>query len=159
MPISRACRAAPERSDPWDSRRRHPSTTGPPSARGRGRALGGDALEAQLEPLRSAQDVVGAVLSQNDRRAVPMKGDAIRLIHVGLPHTRASLNAVSVQPRMPRVVAKQLNTTGDRHTELRGLPASRPRKRLGDYSGGRTLLLVSQEPSGRVETGLEPPHL
>jgi hypothetical protein len=65
--------------------------------------------------LRRPEDLVVAVLAEdNSALLVPVEGNSVRSIDVGLPHAGASLHAVRVKSRMPRVIAEQFHTTLDR---------------------------------------------
>ena len=63
-------------------------------------------LQRAAAALGAAQDVVVAVLPQNDSRALVVEGDTVRVIYVCLPHVACPLNPVSVQTGMTWILGK-----------------------------------------------------
>jgi hypothetical protein len=80
---------------------------------------------------------VVAVLPQHDPPLVPMKGDAVPAIDVGLPDAAPPTHPMGVKTGVPRVVAEQLDAPFDRSPQSRILAAGDADERLGDDELGR----------------------
>lgn len=89
--------------------------------------------ELNLGPL---QDVVVAVVAENNRAGVPVKSQSVCPVDVRLPDTSRARDAMHLEARLTGIVPKQLDAAGDRLLKMllfrtRSTPEARRNDDLG----------------------------